>query len=244
MVTPNFFRSIRRKLEQPKIEFVCDPTDRGVIADPIVSKSHMPEWFRRLPAIDNEQVNAGASGQTIKRCMPFLDVMTTGWIIPLAATVRLQIRDNGCTVDASWDFDRDLVSNHGAFQVAGNPKEPRPPCKFHNYWTIITPPGWSCLFIPPANRPHPVFETISGIVDTDTYRSLVNFPFFATAADGNYTLERGTPLVQVIPFKRETASIEGVIRAEEPEESAERERIRRSTKAAEGWYRKFARAPR
>ena len=46
-----------------------------------------------------------------------------------------------------------MVSNHSPFQVAGNPHEPRPPMKFHNYWTIRTPPGWSCLFLPPLNRP-------------------------------------------------------------------------------------------
>ena len=170
--------------------------------------------------------------------------MTTGWIIPLAASVRLEIRDQGCTVDAGWDFDRDLVSNHAAYQVAGNAKEPRPPCKFHNYWTIATPPGWSCLFIPPANRPNPVFEVISGVVDTDTYKSLVNFPFFAIGADGKYTIERGTPLVQVIPFRRASTAIEGVVRAEVPSEGDERERIRRNTKAIDGWYRKVSRAQR
>ncbi len=37
---------------------------------------------------------------TIKRCMPFLDAMNTGWIIPLHATVRLDIRDAGARADA------------------------------------------------------------------------------------------------------------------------------------------------
>ena len=84
------------------------------------------------------------------------------------------IRDNGCTVDAGWDFDRELVSNHGPYQVAGNPKDPRPPCKFHNYWTIVTPPGWSCLFIPPVNRPHPVFEVsaVSSIAIHTDHKSI------------------------------------------------------------------------
>lgn len=235
---------LKRVMPKLEIQFICDPADRGVIADPIPAKAHMPGWFRRLPPIDATQAGTGSAGLTIKRCMPFLDAMTTGWIIPLAATVRLEIRDNGCTVDAGWDFDRELVSNHSPYQVAGNPKDPRPPCKFHNYWTIVTPPGWSCLFIPPVNRPHPVFEVLSGVVDCDTYRSHVHFPFFANAADGKYTIERGTPLVQVIPFKRETTLIEGAIREEAKGELEERERIRRNTKAVSGWYRMFARAQR
>jgi Family of unknown function (DUF6065) len=236
--------TLKRYLGKPKIEFVCDPKDYGVIAEPVPAKSVLPDWFRKLPAVDKTHVTATDNGLTVKRCMPFLDALTAGWILPLAATVRLEIRDGGRTVDAGWEFDRVMVSNHSMHQVAGNPRDPRPPCKFHNYWTILTPPGWSCLFVPPLNRPNPVVEVLSGIVDTDTYRSLVNFPFIATAPDGVYTIERGTPLVQVIPFRREATHIAGEVRVESPAEAAARERILRSTQVSEGWYRRVARAPR
>lgn len=229
---------------KPRIEFLCDPQDHGVIAEPVQAKSVMPDWFKRLPPVDKAHLHADNNGLTIKRCMPFLDALTTGWILPLAATVRLEIRDNGATVDAGWDIDRVMVSNHGMHQVAGNPMGHRPPCKFHNYWTITTPPGWSCLFVAPLNRERPVFEIVSGIVDTDTYPSRIHFPFFATAADGTYTIERGTPLVQVIPFERQGTHIEGGHRAETPVEAATRERVLRNTQASEGWYRRVARAMR
>lgn len=233
-----------KSLSKPKIEFVCDPQDFGVIAEPVPAKNVMPDWFRKLPAVDKNHVHAQNNGLTVKRCMPFLDAMTTGWVLPLAATVRLEIRDGGQTVDAGWEVERVMVSNHAMHQIAGNPREPLPPCKFHNYWTIITPPGWSCLFVPPLNRANPVFECVSGVVDTDTYHSLINFPFIATAPDGVYTLERGTPLVQVIPFRRDAASLPAEIRVESKEQSATRERILRQTQASEGWYRRVARAAR
>lgn len=233
-----------KSLAKPKIEFVCDPTDYGVIAEPQPAKAVMPEWFRKLPAVDKNHVHANNNGLTVKRCMPFLDALTTGWVLPLAATVRLDVRDGGQTVEAGWDLDRVMVSNHGMHQIAGNPREPRPPCKFHNYWTIITPPGWSCLFVPPLNRPNAIFECIAGVVDTDTYHSLINFPFMATAPDGVYTIERGTPLVQVIPFRRESTQIAGEVRPERPQQTATRERILRHTQASEGWYRRVARAAR
>ncbi len=235
---------LMRSLTKSKIEFVCDPKDRGVIAEPVPAKNVMPDWFRKLPPVDKNHVHATNNGLTIKRCMPFLDAMTTGWIIPLAATVRLDIKDSGCTVDAGWEIDRVMVSSHGAYQVTGNPMLPKPPCKFHNYWTIKTPPGWSCLFVAPLNRKSNVVEVISGVVDTDTYQSLINFPFFATAADGVYTLERGTPLVQVIPFRRDAATLASDIRTETVEETDMRSRILRQTQASEGWYRKVARAVR
>lgn len=228
----------------PKIEFVCDARDHGIIAEPVPAKSVMPDWFRKLPAVDKSQVQATNNGLTIKRCMPFLDAMTTGWILPVAATVRLEIKDTGATVDAGWEIDRVMVSNHGMHQVAGNPHGHRPPCKLHNYWTIKTPPGWSCLFVPLLNRPNSVIEIACGVVDTDTYHSLINFPFFAVAADGVHTIERGTPMVQVIPFRRDTTHIAGDIRVETSIESSTKERILRQTQASEGWYRKVARAAR
>lgn len=235
---------LRLRRPPATIAFTCAPEDAGVIAPPVPAKAYLPDWFRKLPAVDPERAGRDDTGLTVKRCMPFLDAMTTGWILPLAATVRLEIAENGARVDASWDFDRTMVSNHGMHQVRGNPMGHRPPCKFHNYWTITTPPGWSCLFVDPLNRPNPVFRVAAGIVDTDSYRAPVHFPFFATGPDGVHVIEKGSPLVQVIPFRRDATEIAAEIRPERPDEAAERQRIHRSTLAATGWYRAAARARR
>lgn len=226
------------------IRFSCEPGDEGVIAPPVPAKSYLPEWFRRLPPVDPTVESPTNTGLTVKRCLPFLDAMTTGWIIPLAATVRIEIADNGSRVEAGWDFDRALVANHGMHQVKGNPMGHRPPCKFINFWTITTPPGWSCLFVNPLNRPNGVFEVVAGVVDTDTYRSPIHFPFFATGEDGLHTIEKGSPMVQVIPFKRDATVLAPDIGAERPEEAEARKKILRNTHAGTGWYRMFARAPR
>lgn len=234
---------LRRK-PAATIRFTCQPADLGVIAPPVPAKSYLPDWFRKLPAVDPKVLSTTNTGLTIKRCMPFLDAMTTGWILPLAATVRMNISQNGTQLDSGWDFDRTLISNHGGHQVRGNPWEGRPPSKFHNFWTIETPPGWSCLFINPMNRPNGVFEVLAGVVDTDTYRSPIHFPFFATGPDGLHIIEKGSPMVQVIPFRRDSTEIEAEIRAEQPTEKAERERVLRNTQSTDGWYRTEARAPR
>jgi hypothetical protein len=230
--------------ETPGIEFLCAPEDLGVIAAPVPAREALPDWFRRLAPVDKNHLSTTDNALTVKRCMPFLDALMAGWILPLAATVRIDIRDNGQTVDTGWDFDKTMVSNHHPYQVNGHPMQPRPPCKFHNHWTIRTPKGWSCLFIPPMNQPNGVVEVAAGIVDTDEYTSLIHFPFFATAPDGLYTLEKGMPLVQVIPFRREDLQLPGTVRAETADEAAERQRILRATSAGDGWYRKEARERR
>ena len=234
-----FFRKTK-----PEITFRCAAEDLGVIAEPVAAKQVLPDWFRKIPAVDKSHLTTTDNGLTVKRCMPFLDAMTTGWILPLAATVRLDVKDGGRKVNAGWELDKIMVSNHNPHQVSGSPSDPRPPCKFHNYWTIETPPGWSCLFVPPLNRKQALFEVFSGVVDTDTYQSLIHFPFVATAADGVHVLEKGTPIVQVIPFRRDTTNLTGVIRAEPENEAALKTSISRNTQTQDGWYRLKARAGR
>ena len=209
---------------KPIIRFLCAPEDEGVIAPPVLSKTHLPDWFRKLPAVDPAKM--------------------TGYLIPLAATVRLDISNDGQMVTAGWDFDKTMVSNHGSHQMAGNPRSALPPCKFHNYWSIRTPKGWSCLFVPLLNRTNPLFEPVAGIVDTDSYVAPIHFPFFAHGPVGLHEIEKGTPLVQVIPFERASTQIEAEIGAESVVEAAERRSVFRNTLASPGWYRRFARAAR
>jgi hypothetical protein len=233
-----------REIVTETVTFLCEPEDMGVIPEPVPAVSVLPDWYRRLPPIDQVQLNPANSAITIKRCMPFLDAMSAGWILPLAATVRIEVADQGKNISYGWDFHKSLISNHGTHQVAGNPFEPRPPCKFHNFWTIKTPPGWSCLFVPPLNRWNADFEILSGIVDTDTYHARVNFPFIAKGPDKLYILKKGWPMVQVIPFQRATTYLTQEIRSELPEETGNRLRTDRNIHSEEGWYRNTVRAKR
>ncbi len=67
------------------------------------------------------------------------------------------------------------------------------------------------------------------MVDTDSYQSLIHFPFVATAPDGVHVIEKGTPIVQVIPFKRDTTMLAAEIRSETAAEAGLRTKIMRNT---------------
>ena len=78
--------------------------------------------------------------------------------------------------------------------------------KVLNPWVIETPPGYSCLFLPPLNNADDRFSIIPGIVDTDTFENEINFPFIVNGDKYpilESTIKVGTPYVQVIPFKRD-----------------------------------------
>lgn len=220
-------------LKTPEIEFLCYPEDLGVIAEPQPAGKFMPDWFKRLPSKVDKLDKLRNS--TIKRCAPFLDALTAGWIIPLAADVEFISNADASGVNYRWDFYRPMVENHTPEQVAGHPSLPRPPMKFLNYWTIKTPPGISLLFTPPLNRPDPRFTCFSGIVDTDHYREFINFPFFLHQPNFTGVVARGTPLVQVIPIRRE--KVKAQTRAMNDQDRAELEHFCRRARAGESLYR-------
>ena len=190
-----------------KAFFTCPAELYGVIPGPIPARLVLPDWFKRLPAF-------GVDGLiTSKRCMPLLDALSIGYIIPLAFTVELDVSDDGATVAANR---QGVVTQHFPSQVDGHHHLPRAPAKWLNQWRLRTAPGWSTLFVPPLNRASP-FECVAGVVDTDRFIAKpVNFPFFWTAPDGRHVIEAGTPLVQAIPFMRDELDVE--IRAETRDE--------------------------
>lgn len=185
------------------VQFLCAPEDVGVIPEPYPARKLMPDWFKALPPkINNEQ---RLNNSTIKRCMPFLDALNIGWIIPLAADVEFW-KDKDGNITTKSLFPRTMVEIHSKEQVAGHPMLPSQPWKWINHWAIKVPKGYSILFVPPLNRYEDRFECISGLVD-DTYMGqdgfeYINFPFFFKRP-WTGILRAGTPLVQCIPIKRD-----------------------------------------
>jgi hypothetical protein len=104
---------------------------------------------------------------------------------------------------------------HSIDQVKGSPYvEKNKNLPFHkilNPWIIKTPPGYSTLFVPPLNNSDDRFSIIPGIVDTDSFENEVNFPIVINGDKYEILdtiIERGTPYVQCIPFKRDNWKME------------------------------------
>jgi hypothetical protein len=157
----------------------------------------VPEWFRKFEGVVDGQ-------ETIKKCVPFLDAMTTGYVITLASDIYV---DKNGIQDLS---KHKVVTNHLIEQI-GEMKVPyefiRTPFKWMNFFLAKTPRGYSTMFVHPLNRPDLPFYTLSGVVDTDKFPLEVNFPFFLRK-DFVGIIPAGTPIAQAIPFKREDWSME------------------------------------
>lgn len=179
------------------------------IEKPKPASKLIPEWFKqtksyivgKAPFIDAD----GHTNSTIKKCIPVFDSLTSGYIITSPSDIHVSLKDGEQfytwsnhmpvdfhTIDQAKDYP--LKTDFSSYP------------KFINPWSIKTPKGYSCLFIQPPHRDLP-FTIFTGIVDTDKYFAPVNFPFVINDKNFEGIIPKGTPIAQVIPFKRDSWSI-------------------------------------
>jgi len=187
---------------------------------PTPIKLNIPEWYKKLEhSVENK---------TIKGCMPFLDTLTSGYLLkmPQDFNIRHNVKNNNNLNDSFQTFGlcdhsqilyakninlNSGIDIHSINQLKGSPliekNKNLPFYKILNPWKIKTPRGYSCLFVPPLNNSDDRFSIIPGIVDTDTFPNEINFPLVING-DKYPVLEtlikKGTPYVQIIPFKRDS----------------------------------------
>lgn len=182
-------------------------------------KVNIPDWFKKL--------EHSLEKMTVKGCIPFLETLTTGYLLKTPQDLRLKhncLNDEGkrdsifqyahgqhkYLVEDNINLNSDRPEAHPTLQVEGSRfvelNKNYPLYKFLNPWQIKTPPGYSCLFVPPLNNTDDRFFIVSGIVHTDTWTGDINFPFCVNGdkyEELDTLIKADTPYVQIIPFKRD-----------------------------------------
>lgn len=188
---------------------------QNILEIPKPSKSFIPQWYKDAPRFIDEKYNkpeipdegGDTNNVTFKSCAPLLDALTYGYTVSLPLDVQLRNRNGSYLFN--WRTEQAFVTSHSGNQHVGLPT-PLDHQGFVMKWSfdfiIKTPPGWSTFFTHPLNRMDLPFTTFSGIVDTDKYNSPVQFPFQVKSIPENNSIiiERGTPICQLFPIKRES----------------------------------------
>lgn len=225
------------KKKQPKLEFLCFDDDLGNIPEPYSARHLMPKWYKALPMKNG----TGFESSTLKRCPPFLDAMVTGWIIPLVADVHIESNEDCSHIAYTSQYPRPMIENHSQKQMTTDmcpaPHLPKPPIKWMNHWAIKCPKGYSLMFVPPLNRADERFTCFSGIVECDGYFEFINFPFVWNEPNFSGIVPAGTPLVQVIPIKRDTLFKDFTVRAFDDKDYKELRDTQRKRQSHESHYR-------
>jgi hypothetical protein len=195
-----------------KIEFT--PTDViGRDFPPIPMKKVVPEWYKNLPVDSGEktaiwyQKTSSLTTGTIKKCVPVMDYMTSGYALRTQTEILLSSLKSSSEQTLYWQHassDKDTITHHPHAQCPIKiQNESKAYIKLRCGFIIKTPPGYSCIFYQSPYFMHEGVEFFPAVVDTDTYDGEVFFPGYITAGYENITLPPGTPIMSIFPFKRE-----------------------------------------
>lgn len=198
-----------------KIQFQASSKETELLFDkPKPAVQCLPDWYKDMPTFMDGESIAGLSSTsnavsnfTAKGCSPFLDALSAGYIFELPFDIEFR-RNRENLINVRWATNIDLIGGHAPEQAPGLPTPiggSDTILKWKMGWRIITPKGWSTLFIHPMNRHDLPFRVLSGIVDTDVYPLEVQIPFqmLNTLEKDIYVMPKGTPICQAVPIKRE-----------------------------------------
>ena len=168
---------------------------------PVPASSLLPEWYKNQSSYDD------FGNPTIKRCLPIFDAMSFGYFLVSQSDITVDSTNpGGLVVTSDNDFNRELFSQHDLQQYD---KYPIPSgyhshvLRIHPMWSVQTPKDYSALFINPVNNGSKNVNAIAGLIDTDNFISDGHLSFFVKE-NTIFKIKKGTPLVQVLPIKRES----------------------------------------
>lgn len=216
--------------------------------EPKPSSKAIPEWYRQQPGqMDNGESIAqfGQPTSTVKKCLPIFDAMTAGYIIVAPVDIYLDAtapeKLSYQIPAALTQFKGDIFATHDRRQYSNMPidqdRHHRDLLRIMPFWIVSTPPGYSALFMNPMHRDGSPLTAIPGVIDTDGYPSDGHLSFIVEK-DFKGVIKQGTPLVQVIPFKREDWKME-IVDASESESFLRKHRMKLRSTFNNGYKNKF-----
>jgi hypothetical protein len=176
------------------------------IIPPIPAKKATPEWLKNIPTQYN-------SIDTVKKCIPFIDAITVGYILLNHIDIVVTMAADG-SIRLPFHNDEHKhvleafppIETHASAQAKNSPFESFTILKYMSPWYIKTPKDYSLLFVPLINRIESSIIPLSGLVDTDSFKNVVNIPFIHTAFEkpgDTIIIPAGTPICQIVPIRRD-----------------------------------------
>jgi hypothetical protein len=177
--------------------------DAPSIAD--FSKTHRDYYGNQIVFDPLEITGRNQIGETFKHCTPMLDAMTLGYSIVLGEDLyfdenTLEFSTNHLVqqyTHSKYETDGYIFPEHCHEKLF----------KWNTWFHLELPEGYSAIYMTPMHRNDLPFYTLPGVIDSDKHPLEVNTPFVIKKGFTG-VIPEGTPLVQVIPFKRENWTTE------------------------------------
>ncbi len=227
-----------KKSNTNKIKFLQSyPHLVDVFPEPEPGTKNIPDWYRSQPGISGEDPNTlhmGSFRLTVKKCQAFFDAIAVGYILKVPVDIYIDTTDGKFDIQLPLEMNRfraELLAHHSTEQISHMPFDKQEYCdmvlRIHPTWMVSTPEGYSTLFMNPMHQPPTPLSAVEAIVDTDKFISDGHLSFLVKK-NFKGVIKQGTPLVQVIPFRRDQWESE-LVKDFDPEKTNLQRRIVRST---------------
>lgn len=238
------------------ISFVSNGKDTELrVPMPSPAKLYIPDWYKEFATFYDTKTNSyldrskhderGKLSQTTKltakTCIPFFETFTFGYIQETWCEISVEKKENEIFFGFNQE-NKEIEKIMSTREMGLIPKELVPDdCyeisfQWARHWNPVLPKGYSALITHPLNREDLPFRTISGIIDFDKYHLGGAVSFFMKK---NFlgTIPKGTPMYQIIPFKRDNWTRENSTEDNSVLESI-KEQIFNVTSGQSGVYKK------
>jgi len=219
--------------------------DRKHILEPEPAIKVVPEWYKNLAKFEdsnstkklspiNDRGTDGAALGT-KACTPFFDALTMGYVYLLQDDLHVDLDPDGYPV-LSWNGDEMICDKRPIIDLAVPHQHHPLHFGWKMQWYYETPKDYALLITHPLNRHDLPFTTMSGLVDSDIWGLPVFISFFLKKGFIG-VIPKGTPILQMIPVKKDDWSMNVDYSEERYEHNKIQEEKRRATLF--GYYKRF-----
>jgi hypothetical protein len=195
-------------------EIKFNPVDKlseHTVPSPKSAIEYLPEWYKKATPFFSKKpefdMAIGKPNATFKHCMPFLDSFSMGYIQETWCDIWIEKKDDETLF--YYAAGPTLMSERAPRVGDTFPKVDgflKSHYTWHPPWFPELPIGYSCLITHPINHTNLPFQTFTGVVDADGFtqsESGSNLPFLLKEGFSGM-IKKGTPMYQIIPFKRES----------------------------------------
>ena len=186
----------------------------NLVHSPVPAYKAIPDWWKRIPAFARGNsptyLPDGSVDSTVKMCVPFADTLRFGYLQLTWMDIHIESDETGrfrysypgtpdifkVRESRSLDTKTTVVINNNSYLDTE--------FAWRTQWVPKLPKGYSALITHPFNREELPFVTMTGIVDADKYHHDLEgeHPFLVKKGFVG-TIPAGTPMYQIIPFKRD-----------------------------------------
>lgn len=188
---------------------------------PQPARNFIPSWFKNAPKYyhGEDDFKFGTS----KKCPSFIHFLSNGYIVPAWSDLsfRLTYENENKKLEYRTSWDKFTVDIHTDDQyISYLPENIRK--KTHavvkpiSPWKLKISDGYSIYITHPYYHFNTEYTILPGIINPEYYHEL-NTPFTLNTSDKWITINAGSPLFMVVPFKRTVFTSEVVMETPEIE---------------------------